>query len=202
MDNPLQTNPAREERVREHAYHLWEADGKPHGRDVEYWQRARELVAMEESAGVRSAAQPADPSRIDAARPVWRRRKSRTTSASSRTGSPTRATCSRRPQPRRSPARQRKAPGLAGEKAQEAVTRFPPRLRGFAAVAATHVSEAASRQRGSASAPGRSHALPSHLRPGPAVSGPRPPYRRAARRHQPGRSPGCSSSTRSCSAGS
>lgn len=51
MDNPLETNPAREHRVRERAYQLWEADGKPHGRDVEYWQRARELVAMEESAG-------------------------------------------------------------------------------------------------------------------------------------------------------
>lgn len=51
MDNPLQTNPAREQRVRERAYRLWEADGKPHGRDVEYWQRARELIAIEESAG-------------------------------------------------------------------------------------------------------------------------------------------------------
>ena len=51
MDNSLQTNPAREQHVRERAYHLWEADGKPHGRDVEYWERARELVAMEESAG-------------------------------------------------------------------------------------------------------------------------------------------------------
>ena len=49
LNNPLQDNPGREERVRERAYHLWEADGKPHGRDVEYWQRARELVAMEES---------------------------------------------------------------------------------------------------------------------------------------------------------
>lgn len=49
--NPLATDPAREERVRERAYHLWEADGKPHGRDVEYWERARELVGMEESAG-------------------------------------------------------------------------------------------------------------------------------------------------------
>jgi hypothetical protein len=51
LKNPLETNPAREQRVRERAYHLWEADGKPHGRDVEYWERARELVAMEESAG-------------------------------------------------------------------------------------------------------------------------------------------------------
>jgi hypothetical protein len=37
--------------VRERAYHLWEADGKPHGRDLEYWERARELIGIEESAG-------------------------------------------------------------------------------------------------------------------------------------------------------
>ena len=49
LNNPLQDNPGREQRVRERAYHLWEADGKPHGRDVEYWQRARELVAIEEN---------------------------------------------------------------------------------------------------------------------------------------------------------
>jgi len=50
LNNPLHDNPVREQRVRERAYHLWEADGKPHGRDVEYWQRARELVALEENA--------------------------------------------------------------------------------------------------------------------------------------------------------
>ena len=50
MDNPLEKNPAREHRVRERAYQLWEADGKPYGRDVEYWERARELIAMEDSA--------------------------------------------------------------------------------------------------------------------------------------------------------
>src|ERR1700710_2059389 len=49
--NPLAVDPDREQKVRERAYHLWEADGKPHGRDVEYWERARELVGMEESAG-------------------------------------------------------------------------------------------------------------------------------------------------------
>jgi hypothetical protein len=49
--NPLSIDPDREERVRERAYLLWEADGRPHGRDVEYWERARELVGMEESAG-------------------------------------------------------------------------------------------------------------------------------------------------------
>jgi Protein of unknown function (DUF2934) len=49
--NPLAVDPKREHRVRERAYLLWEADGKPHGRDVEYWERARVLVGMEESAG-------------------------------------------------------------------------------------------------------------------------------------------------------
>jgi hypothetical protein len=49
--NPLAIDPEREQRIRERAYHLWEAEGKPHGRDVEYWERARELVGMEESAG-------------------------------------------------------------------------------------------------------------------------------------------------------
>jgi Protein of unknown function (DUF2934) len=48
--NPLAIDPDREQRVRERAYHLWEADGKPHGRDVEYWERARELIGKEESA--------------------------------------------------------------------------------------------------------------------------------------------------------
>ena len=49
--NPLSVDPEREHRVRERAYLMWESDGRPHGRDVEYWERARELVGMEESAG-------------------------------------------------------------------------------------------------------------------------------------------------------
>jgi hypothetical protein len=31
------------------AYHLWESEGKPHGRDADYWERARELDGMEAS---------------------------------------------------------------------------------------------------------------------------------------------------------
>ena len=49
--NPLATDPAYEERVRKRAYHLWESEGKVHGRDLEYWERARELIGMEDSAG-------------------------------------------------------------------------------------------------------------------------------------------------------
>jgi hypothetical protein len=49
IDNPLAENPARDQRIRERAYRLWESDGCPHGRDIEYWERARELVGIEES---------------------------------------------------------------------------------------------------------------------------------------------------------
>ena len=43
--------PHHEQRIRELAYHLWEQDGRPYGRDVEFWERARELVAIEENPG-------------------------------------------------------------------------------------------------------------------------------------------------------
>ena len=39
----------REVRIRERAYHLWEADGRPHGREREFWERAEEIVGMEEN---------------------------------------------------------------------------------------------------------------------------------------------------------
>lgn len=49
--NPLEDDSGRDQRIRERAYALWEADGSPHGSDLEYWERARELVGMEESVG-------------------------------------------------------------------------------------------------------------------------------------------------------
>ena len=49
--NPLEHDAKRDERIRKRAYHLWKADGEPHGRDAEFWERASELVGMEESAG-------------------------------------------------------------------------------------------------------------------------------------------------------
>ena len=33
-----------DERIRECAYHMWEASGRPAGRDEEFWHRAREMV--------------------------------------------------------------------------------------------------------------------------------------------------------------
>ena|SRR5690242_10937968 len=54
LANPMAVDPDYEQRVRERAYHLWEAEGKPHGRDVEFWERARAL----EEAGTTAAAEP------------------------------------------------------------------------------------------------------------------------------------------------
>lgn len=69
-ENPLEDDPARDERIKKRAYHLWEADGRPHGRHDEYWERARELVGMEESAGAAQLPNPAtlpgaDPTRTE-----------------------------------------------------------------------------------------------------------------------------------------
>ena len=47
-DNPLEDTPEQQDRIRHRAYHLWEADGCPHGRADEFWERARELVGMEQ----------------------------------------------------------------------------------------------------------------------------------------------------------
>jgi len=47
-DNPLDHDPERERRIRERAYQLWESEGRPHGRDADYWERARELIGIED----------------------------------------------------------------------------------------------------------------------------------------------------------
>lgn len=51
----------KEHRVRVRAYHLWEAEGRPEGRESEFWHRAAELDHLESAAGQDSGAalQPA-----------------------------------------------------------------------------------------------------------------------------------------------
>ncbi|MEQ1771047.1 MAG: DUF2934 domain-containing protein [Devosia sp.] len=43
--------------VREQAYYLWEAEGKPHGREHEFWQRA--AVALSGKSKMSTLAKPA-----------------------------------------------------------------------------------------------------------------------------------------------
>lgn len=59
-----------DDRIRERAYHIWEASGRPSGRDEEFWQRACEMVATsgdQPSSGVQrrqqKRAQPPQPPR-------------------------------------------------------------------------------------------------------------------------------------------
>lgn len=59
-DNPLEDTAERQQRIRERAYHLWQADGEPEGRDLDYWERARELVGMAESQGAGQISPEAD----------------------------------------------------------------------------------------------------------------------------------------------
>jgi hypothetical protein len=56
-------DPEREERIRVRAYLLWEADGRPHGRDIEHWERACELTGTAENAGGLQADPPTEPAR-------------------------------------------------------------------------------------------------------------------------------------------
>ena len=67
--NPLEDDPEREHRIRERAYHLWNDDGRPHGRHDEYWERARELVGMQDAAGAGQLPNPEvagkDPNRAE-----------------------------------------------------------------------------------------------------------------------------------------
>jgi hypothetical protein len=38
-----------EDRIRRKAHELWEAEGHPHGRDLDHWAQAREIIAIEDS---------------------------------------------------------------------------------------------------------------------------------------------------------
>jgi hypothetical protein len=40
-------SPITEDRIRERAYRLWIEEGRPHGKEAEHWERARELLALE-----------------------------------------------------------------------------------------------------------------------------------------------------------
>ncbi|HVJ41850.1 MAG TPA: DUF2934 domain-containing protein [Dongiaceae bacterium] len=39
----------QDEAIKRHAYQLWEEAGRPAGRDEEFWEKAKELAAIEEN---------------------------------------------------------------------------------------------------------------------------------------------------------
>lgn len=40
-----------QDRIAAKAHELWEAEGRPHGRDQEHWAEAKEIIALHDSAG-------------------------------------------------------------------------------------------------------------------------------------------------------
>ena len=54
-DDPQKNSSDRENRIRERAYHLWEADGRPEGREQVYWEHAEAMISKEESEEQRGA---------------------------------------------------------------------------------------------------------------------------------------------------
>ncbi|MGN6683685.1 MAG: DUF2934 domain-containing protein [Devosia sp.] len=58
-------DPAFEQAVRETAYFLWEQDGRPEGREQEYWFRALERSLRERGADAAIAAAPRQTQQVD-----------------------------------------------------------------------------------------------------------------------------------------
>jgi hypothetical protein len=63
-----------DDRIRDRAFLIWEAEGRPYGRNREHWLRAAAEIAAEESRGDRAAA-PSDTTALpsEAVRPGGRR---------------------------------------------------------------------------------------------------------------------------------
>jgi hypothetical protein len=62
-----------EDRIRERAYHLWEASGRPPGREVEFWHRACEMVATDDIDQPKSRAQRLKPEQTKSTQPRGKR---------------------------------------------------------------------------------------------------------------------------------
>ncbi len=62
-----------ESAIREHAYFLWENDGRPFGRDAEFWERARqEMTALmvPKATKAKAAASEAKPTKAGGKKPA------------------------------------------------------------------------------------------------------------------------------------
>ena len=57
-ESPQENAAESEHRIRERAYHLWDADGRPEGRAEEYWERAKEAMNDEEGVEETSSVAP------------------------------------------------------------------------------------------------------------------------------------------------
>ena len=51
MSDTADGSTAREQRIRELAHHIWEAEGCPAGQELRHWYAATRLVEAEDSSG-------------------------------------------------------------------------------------------------------------------------------------------------------
>ena len=58
----------RHARIKDRAYHIWVAEGRPHGKHDEHWHRAEREVAEEDAKGGGGMAAPAQGARAKSAR--------------------------------------------------------------------------------------------------------------------------------------
>lgn len=65
----LEADPSVEQSIRDTAYYLWESDGRPEGRDEEYWHRARDAWLGQQGldAGFEDAVAEPDPDAFERA---------------------------------------------------------------------------------------------------------------------------------------
>ena len=76
-----------EERIRERAYHIWEASGRPSGRDQEFWHQARQQIAVDErQAGPKAKARA--PKQAATAQPARKRSRKTTQPSVSQASAP------------------------------------------------------------------------------------------------------------------
>jgi hypothetical protein len=63
-----QTDAVDADRIRQRAFELWERDGRPEGRDTEYWFRAEAELAGQDASGLETPAAGRPPSEGGGAR--------------------------------------------------------------------------------------------------------------------------------------
>jgi len=54
-----------EEQIRSLAYSIWEQEGRPHGKDIEHYFRAKQILEEQEAAHIIELAPPPTPKQID-----------------------------------------------------------------------------------------------------------------------------------------
>jgi Protein of unknown function (DUF2934) len=64
MEPDMEDDTELQERIRARAYRLWEEDGRPDGREMDHWDKARILVAIEDD---RTSLIPVAPTRPEEA---------------------------------------------------------------------------------------------------------------------------------------